>query len=392
MVDVRLVDGSGSMGRVEVLYDGVWGTICDDMWDDEDATVVCNQLGYGGGDARVNSFFGGGEANQQIWMDNVQCNGPEPNIALCAHVGFGSERINCGHQDDAGVDCWATRLVDGSSGCEGRVEVYHDGEWGTVCDDMWHPSDAEVVCRELGFSGGTSYSRAKFGQGTGPIWMDNVQCTGTETSLLDCPFGSNAAKTQPGGSWGHHNCDHGADAGVSCTCGSEEKTAATAQQRAQQAAWNAEKVAADQAKAEAEEWATTVKAEAAREKARQARAEASDALQAQAAAKAKTDKLKSDAQMAATAADDAKARAENAKAQAANVKARNARSEATKAVAQARAAKAKAEAAKAAAAAAEMAIARRASKGNRTAARVSTRPTARVSTLPHNSKHGQEGD
>ena len=98
------------------------------------------------------------------------------------------------------------RLVDGSTELEGRVEIYHNSEWGTVCDDRFVSDDAVVVCRQLGYTGGEAHTRAAFGAGTGTIWMDDVQCTGSESRLADCPFGG----------WGLHNCRHSEDVGVSC--------------------------------------------------------------------------------------------------------------------------------------------------------------------------------
>lgn len=82
---------------------------------------------------------------------------------------------------------------------------YH--QWGTVCDDDWSIANAKVVCRQLGCGEAVSaHSSAYFGQGSGPIWLDNVQCIGTETALSQCqarPLGLN-------------NCYHGEDAGVVC--------------------------------------------------------------------------------------------------------------------------------------------------------------------------------
>jgi len=100
------------------------------------------------------------------------------------------------------------RLVGGSSPLTGRVEVFYNNQWGTICDDAWDLNDANVVCRQLGFpQASQAFRGAYYGQGSGPIWMDDVACSGSESYIYECRHRG----------WGNHDCTHSRDASVQCS-------------------------------------------------------------------------------------------------------------------------------------------------------------------------------
>jgi len=97
------------------------------------------------------------------------------------------------------------RLVGGSVPSEGRVEILHNGIWGTVCDDYFDERAAQIVCRSLGYSGGSVEGSEHFGAGSGQIWVRHFSCNGDEQSLEQCDI-----------SWSGYGCSHSEDVGVIC--------------------------------------------------------------------------------------------------------------------------------------------------------------------------------
>ncbi|KFP92406.1 Deleted in malignant brain tumors 1 protein, partial [Apaloderma vittatum] len=211
---IRLVGGPNRCaGRVEVLHEEQWGSVCHDDWDINDAQVVCRQLGCGDAVlAPIGAKFGPGF--DTIWLDDVNCTGLEAALSDCPARPWGDH--NCFHGEDASAVCSdseitssaSVRLVGGPNRCSGRGEVLHKDTWGTVCDDHWDLREEKVVCRQLGCGTALSAPReSKYGEGKGRIWLSDVNCTGTEGSLTEC-------ETRP---WGDNICNHVEDASVECS-------------------------------------------------------------------------------------------------------------------------------------------------------------------------------
>ncbi|XP_054667332.1 scavenger receptor cysteine-rich type 1 protein M130-like [Grus americana] len=229
-VALRLENSTNCSGRLQVFYNGTWGSVCSNSMTPKTVSLACKELGCG--DAKsLERYPTSGRLTGPAWLDRVECGERNSSFWQCPSAPWDPQscddlrdetHITCnGRQPETPPALGATcpnstsctdrekiRAVGGEKGCSGRVEVWHRGSWGTVCDDSWDMQDAEVACRQLGCGPAVSaLGEAAFGEGTGPIWLEKVECRGTEPSLQDC-------WAQPGDSGA---CRHKEDAAVNCS-------------------------------------------------------------------------------------------------------------------------------------------------------------------------------
>ena len=126
---------------------------------------------------------------------------PLYQVCIIAYTLHASKIFNCT------LSALPIRLADGNSPYSGRVEIYRNGVWGTVCDDNWTNTNAQVVCQQLGFGSSSASVDFDVPAGTGPILMDDVNCSSGQTNLLACSHNG----------FGNHNCGHTEDVGVRCS-------------------------------------------------------------------------------------------------------------------------------------------------------------------------------
>ncbi|KAL5494002.1 hypothetical protein EMCRGX_G015270 [Ephydatia muelleri] len=314
------------MGRLEVLHNGTWGTICSQQFYKPSADIACRRLGYPRGAVCLVPWATFGPGDGPIWMNLVNCIGTEMTLSNCTFPGWGVVG-GCTHEDDVGVICFDEHLLQAPSAkllhsttntisiqittpdlpngttdasfkvsfaasgsvtttsvivpgvltphspvnytlvgltrgtayslyvqaqiqygsyCSaylssassgtfnastqiklppsslqirlasadskltniGRLEVLHNNQWGTVCDNTFTYREANVVCNMLNFSQGSlcSVSNAAFGAGIDPVWLGNVRCSDKAEILDQCTRSD----------WGASGCDHSHDVGVVC--------------------------------------------------------------------------------------------------------------------------------------------------------------------------------
>ncbi|XP_063442726.1 deleted in malignant brain tumors 1 protein-like [Mytilus trossulus] len=203
-------------GRVELLVNGMWSAVCDDDWDNVEATIVCKTLSTFPFDRRVsgkafrNSFFGHGTG--KIAYSSVKCNGTEIDVMHCTLKEVAIP--TCDHSNEAGVSCSFAEQIKlsrpVSTTAEGTVFININGDWNTLCDKDFGTQEAQTVCRELGYwsSNVQFFSNSWFGEGNGTSQDLRPQCMGTETKISFCPLEK---------SWNEMTCSHADDAGVQCT-------------------------------------------------------------------------------------------------------------------------------------------------------------------------------
>ncbi|XP_039607773.1 lysyl oxidase homolog 3B isoform X9 [Polypterus senegalus] len=201
---VRLKGGAKTgEGRVEVLKNNEWGTVCDDRWNLQAASVVCRELGFGSAkEALTGARMGQGMG--PIHMNEVQCTGNEKSIWNCQYKNITSE--NCQHSEDASIKCNipymgyenSIRLSGGRTQYEGRVEVGTSSngthQWGLICGEGWSTKEAMVVCRQLGLgyaNHGLQETWYWDASNTTEMVLSGVKCTGNEMSLSHCQHHGN---------------------------------------------------------------------------------------------------------------------------------------------------------------------------------------------------------
>ena len=231
---IRLVNGAAGQhsGRVEVLVEGEWGTVCDDRFGLTDANVICRMLGYPRAvTSRAKAYYGAGTG--KIWIDSLECKGDEDSIFECKMNKLGDH--DCEHKEDAGVECYrevprrpvsmpvrlscpydmpcsknkSTKRGPEPDECnpsvhvEGVVEVFYNEMWQLISTEGWDDKDISVVCGDLGYplgfgtvsdyqalvdNGTTIKKRHKkaFNNRTSQVLMKKVECTGGERELRLC--------------------------------------------------------------------------------------------------------------------------------------------------------------------------------------------------------------
>ncbi|KAG8517489.1 Scavenger receptor cysteine-rich domain-containing protein SCART1 [Galemys pyrenaicus] len=195
-------------GWLDVFYNGTWGAVCSNALKDASLSIICRQLGCGA-QGWLESRPVPAAHQGLAWVDSIACRGLR-NSTLWQCPSAPWHPRSCARGEEAWIACaeeGALRLRGGEDRCSGRVELWRAGSWGTVCDDAWDLADAEVVCRQLGCGPAVgALGGAAFGPGSGPVWLDEVGCRGSEASLWGCPAAP----------WGHGDCGHKEDAGVRC--------------------------------------------------------------------------------------------------------------------------------------------------------------------------------
>ncbi|KAE8294831.1 Scavenger receptor cysteine-rich type 1 protein M130 Soluble CD163 [Larimichthys crocea] len=155
--------------------------VCEADFDQQDAEVVCRELGCGAPSVLQRALYG--EVEAPMWTKEFQCGGNESALLDCRSSG--STRNTCSPGKAVGLTCSEpVRLVGGHSRCAGTMEVKQGG-WRPVDGFRWTLKDAAVVCRDLDCGSAVSVERAKESS-IRHMWRIKSDCLQSGSALKDC--------------------------------------------------------------------------------------------------------------------------------------------------------------------------------------------------------------
>lgn len=234
-------------GRIEIYNsngddgNGQWQWVCNDSFGLQEAKTACTQLQLSSGGAEVFTPANWTDTNDLStpgFLDELNCDSSHTRLIDCDHAGEGVH--DCSISESVGVICQDAEdspargdlRIAGGTSSRGRLEVFLDAQWGTVCDDEFDNREAQVACRQMGFSNGTDdttgiYTHWSPAETQVPVHLDDLLCTGSESKLIDCrlrcdndnPHNNNSHANLAACPDGldNPNCLHNEDAGVNCT-------------------------------------------------------------------------------------------------------------------------------------------------------------------------------
>jgi deleted-in-malignant-brain-tumors protein 1 len=230
---LRLVNGTTSnRGRLEICINFIWGTVCDDSFDINDARVACRQLGYEVDQGQnvsynIDAYYGQGSG--PIWLNHLYCTGNEQSLLDCRKFGDIGNHYGCNsHVEDVSINCPvnsctenAVRLVDGLVSTDGTIEICLNGAWTTICSNNWDYKEAFVVCRQLGLPATDALAIILYGTGHGIPTLTSWLCYGNETYITNCTHSTSSCFSTYSGyySIAGVRCQGEIISGTSCSSG-----------------------------------------------------------------------------------------------------------------------------------------------------------------------------
>ncbi|XP_060585690.1 deleted in malignant brain tumors 1 protein-like, partial [Ruditapes philippinarum] len=197
---IRLVNGTQPYsGRVEININGVWGTVCDDSFDFNDANVMCRMIGLKATTFESSAFYGPGIG--PIFAQEFKCNGIESHIKDCEFV----PNVECTHDRDISIFCTECGKLEIRNGKTQSISA--DGRNIVIsCIDGYSSNITTSICESGSWLYRIFYTSSNvYGSGTGPIHIDNLNCEGDETNIDECKYSQDVSCT-----------DHNRDAAVAC--------------------------------------------------------------------------------------------------------------------------------------------------------------------------------